>query len=138
MYCKHCGKELADEAIMCPACGTPTGQKSQTKRAEQAGGQAIPFGILAFFLASFSFVASIIFGAFLYVFPSTMVLLYVLGATSILPALASICFGIIALHGNSPDKERWMAVTAIVLASVGLFFLFLTGCLMVSGCVYYY
>ncbi len=25
MYCKHCGKELADEALMCPDCGTPTG-----------------------------------------------------------------------------------------------------------------
>lgn len=24
MYCKHCGKELSDEAIMCPDCGTPT------------------------------------------------------------------------------------------------------------------
>lgn len=24
MYCTHCGKELADEAIMCPDCGMPT------------------------------------------------------------------------------------------------------------------
>ena len=24
MYCTKCGKELFDEAVMCPQCGTPT------------------------------------------------------------------------------------------------------------------
>ena len=24
MYCSNCGKELADNAFMCPACGAPT------------------------------------------------------------------------------------------------------------------
>lgn len=27
MYCTNCGKELSDEAIICPACGTPTGKE---------------------------------------------------------------------------------------------------------------
>ena len=26
MYCKHCGKELSEDAFMCPACGAPVGQ----------------------------------------------------------------------------------------------------------------
>ncbi len=24
MFCSHCGKELLDEAVVCPSCGTPT------------------------------------------------------------------------------------------------------------------
>ena len=24
MYCRHCGKQISDEAIMCPDCGAPT------------------------------------------------------------------------------------------------------------------
>ena len=24
MYCSNCGKELADNAVMCPGCGAPT------------------------------------------------------------------------------------------------------------------
>lgn len=24
MFCKNCGKEIADNAIMCPSCGAPT------------------------------------------------------------------------------------------------------------------
>ena len=29
MYCSKCGKELFDEAIMCPLCGTPTENSAQ-------------------------------------------------------------------------------------------------------------
>lgn len=28
MYCSHCGKELSDDAVLCPECGTPTANMS--------------------------------------------------------------------------------------------------------------
>lgn len=28
-YCTHCGKELFDEAVMCPGCGCPTTEEKQ-------------------------------------------------------------------------------------------------------------
>ncbi|MGN1383252.1 MAG: DUF5067 domain-containing protein [Eubacterium sp.] len=32
MYCKHCGKELDDRAIVCPGCGIPTTEKKEKKK----------------------------------------------------------------------------------------------------------
>jgi len=30
-YCVHCGKELFDEAVICPGCGCPTQQQQQSR-----------------------------------------------------------------------------------------------------------
>ena len=27
MYCRHCGKEIRDNASFCPSCGSPVGQE---------------------------------------------------------------------------------------------------------------
>ena len=29
MYCRYCGKQLADDAAYCPHCGTPTGERAK-------------------------------------------------------------------------------------------------------------
>ena len=31
MYCEKCGKELFDEAVVCPSCGDPTKRRAVTK-----------------------------------------------------------------------------------------------------------
>ena len=32
MFCQNCGKQLDDEAVMCPACGTETVNAAKTKK----------------------------------------------------------------------------------------------------------
>ena len=132
MYCKNCGKELSEEAIMCPDCGTPTGNKSNMRKSAQ-GGTQVPLSFIALFLGCFSFVTGIIFGAFFYVYTAASLLFYVIGATSILPALTTICLGITALTRETESHSRILTIIAIVLAGVTLLFLFLTVCIIIGG-----
>ncbi len=44
MYCKNCGKEIDDNAFVCPACGVRTGVKEVSKEDSSIGG----LGILCF------------------------------------------------------------------------------------------
>lgn len=63
MFCKNCGKELADEAIMCPDCGTPTSQ-SHTKRpvtAEVDVENRSPLSVIALVLSILALVCCIAF-----------------------------------------------------------------------------
>lgn len=134
MYCRHCGKELSDEAPICPACGTPTGVKFKIpETAAEKIGQPSPLGAIALFLAIFSFVTGIVFGAFFYAFAASVVLLYIIGAASILPALASVGLGIAVLYRGGTNRERVFAVISIVLAGIALFFLFIAECIIASG-----
>lgn len=32
MFCTHCGKELNDQAVICPNCGVPTGKFNQVQK----------------------------------------------------------------------------------------------------------
>ena len=32
MFCNNCGKEIADAALSCPACGQPTGNKEKSPK----------------------------------------------------------------------------------------------------------
>lgn len=134
MYCKHCGKEIADEAIMCPNCGTPTGTESKVHPSAQTGTSA-PFGSIALFLACFALLTGIVFGAFFYVYTESAILLYFIGFTTILPALAAVCLGITTLSRETKPREYNMAVVAIMLAALTLTFVFLTACLVSSGAV---
>ncbi len=133
MYCRHCGKELSDEALMCPECGTPTGVKPAQKPAAQADGQPSPLGAIALFLAIFSFVTGIIFGAFFYTYAASVILLYIVSAASILPGLAAVCLGIAVLFRQGEERDRIFAIVSIVLAGIVLFFLFVAGCVIATG-----
>lgn len=75
MYCKHCGKELADEAIMCPNCGTPTGiifksakpeKKIKTERqsVEEDTNPYKPFGIISCILSILGLIFTVTFCSF--------------------------------------------------------------------------
>lgn len=51
MFCKKCGKEIFDDAVVCPHCGTMTGNKSMTfGEAEEKKGNGIA---IAGFVCSF-------------------------------------------------------------------------------------
>ena len=137
MYCKHCGKQLSDEAFMCPECGAPTGVKPpvpiEPPKDERTTPTAhnTPLGIIGFVLSTFAFVTGIIFGAFLFVFSGAVLLLYVLSATTILPGLVGICLGISALK-NETGIAKILALTGIILAAFALLFMFIGGCVLVT------
>lgn len=42
MFCKNCGKEIDDKAIMCPNCGVATDNMAQYKNPANAGANAAP------------------------------------------------------------------------------------------------
>ena len=53
MYCKNCGKEIADDAVMCPGCGSPVAVQGTGKSKMVAGLLAVflgTFGIHNFYL----------------------------------------------------------------------------------------
>lgn len=56
MYCKKCGKEVDDSAIMCPDCGAPTGNKEKSGAAVKVIGiLLIIFGIIGIAMGSIMF-----------------------------------------------------------------------------------
>ena len=67
MYCKHCGKELSDEALMCPNCGTPTQTTkvaNRVKTIETDNAPASPLATAAFALSMITFVFGIFFAIY--------------------------------------------------------------------------
>ncbi len=131
MYCKNCGKELSDEAIMCPDCGTPTGTKPKTHKSTETD-TTVPFGLISLILACFAFVTGIIFGSFFCVYSAAVIFLFMIGSTTFLPGLTAICLGIIALVRKNDSHDRIMAIIAIALAGVALLLLFLFLVLCIS------
>ena len=45
MYCSHCGKEIADIAVICPACGTKVDKGIKPVEADKS---SFWFGLLSF------------------------------------------------------------------------------------------
>jgi len=139
MYCKNCGKQLSDGAIMCPECGEPTktsvalsgATDNITETHEETTQKSNPLAAIGFFLSMFAFVTGIVFGAFMYVFVGAAALVLVIGPACILPALAGISIGIYALK-NAKGTQKGLAIAGIVLAAVVLLFLFLTACIVCS------
>ena len=139
MYCKYCGKELSNEAIMCPNCGTPTDLRTNPSKPQGTDGTPrAPFGLIALIFAAVAFLTGIIFGAFFLVpYFNTNFLLYFICGTAILPGIASIGLASAALyHRGSRTADRVMAIIAIVLAVIVLLFLFLSACVIASK-IYY-
>lgn len=137
MYCRHCGKQLSDEAIMCPECGTPTRstmrsivpQEIANDTPVEPAGKGSSLGAIGFFLSVFAFVTGIIFGAFLYVFYTASLLVMIVGSTTIIPGLAGVSICMAALKTEKGAKKA-LPIVGIVLAGIALLFLFLTACIL--------
>lgn len=46
MFCKNCGKEIDDKAVICPNCGVATSEKKKKKKHPILGAIILIFGIL--------------------------------------------------------------------------------------------
>lgn len=56
MFCKNCGAEIMDEAVMCPKCGVMTdGTKAEPPKQEAPVPQSYPFNVIALIGFIFSF-----------------------------------------------------------------------------------
>ena len=51
MYCNHCGKEIIDEAVVCPHCGCAVAKKQTELDAPSMG-----FAVLSFFIPLIGFI----------------------------------------------------------------------------------
>lgn len=61
MFCKNCGKELADECAICPYCGTQVGDIEYSgKKNDELCTMALVGFILSFFMSVAGLVCSII------------------------------------------------------------------------------
>lgn len=49
MFCKNCGKELDDRAVVCPNCGVPTDEKAFSHNAvKENDAPSAGFAVLCF------------------------------------------------------------------------------------------
>lgn len=147
MYCYHCGKDIAEEALMCPNCGAPTKntvkQEQNTVKQEQndvspvtsCGLNIKALSVVGLILSVAAFAIGIVFGGFLmnsrY---SASMLFYVIGVFAIIPAFAGMSIG--AYVATIKEKDyiaRACSICSIVFASFVLLFLFVICCAFADG-----
>lgn len=143
MYCKNCGKQLSDEAFMCPECGTPTDlviakpSIPQSEPVKSVHAQKIvAIASIGYIISAISCIIGIIWGAFLYLYPSAVVVIFVLNGFIVLPAIFSLALCIYCLYMNRPEKIAAVtvrSVVGIVLSSIILAFLFVTMCIAIAA-----
>lgn len=60
MFCKNCGKEVDDQAVICPYCGVQLGKIENGKSANETCTLAIVGFVLSFFISVAGLICSII------------------------------------------------------------------------------
>lgn len=135
MYCKHCGKELAESAFMCPDCGTPTGKMHAGSIKSPAAKTGRIASVSGFALSIISFVTAIV-----------LVTLEIVGRNGFLGSELYVTAGLIGLvlniYGLYKAKEgndsvaRGLAIAGIVLVSIALSYCFIAYAF--GGRYYYY
>lgn len=160
MFCKRCGTQIPDDAAICPECGTATATpqtpdgtvykrsmrgfyyKSNTPDVPStprtpSTPKMLGAAAAAFALAMIAFITGIVFFAFLFTFEGAFVLVYVLGASTILPALVGFGLGIfVSVAAKGQFGARALAICACVFTAIVLFLLFVGGCVIVSALEY--
>lgn len=127
MYCKHCGKTLSDEAIVCPGCGHPTRQDRCARRGKTLleDDQSNICAIVAFVLSVIAFVTAPFASAAFFICDNGFTIL-LSGIALILITLCGFILGLIAfLHVRiQPTKIKVFSILAVVFTSVVLLLLF--------------
>ena len=138
MYCYHCGKEIANEALMCPHCGAPTKNYNAAKQEEitpvtSNGMKTKALSVAGLVLSIIAFVTGVVFTAItLKYYYSSFVFI---GELTILPALVGLSIGIyvLVLKDRSNKVARDCAICSTVFTSIILLFLFIVWCVVFSG-----
>ena len=109
MFCKTCGKDINENAVICPHCGCETGkpmQYGQTVQTVQYEPAPQPVEKKENTSALVGFIMSL------------------LGLTGILPFVGSIVGLILGIMGNKKAKEmngdKGMSTAAIIISAIGL------------------
>ncbi len=140
MFCRHCGKEISDEAFMCPDCGTPTIERKNKNieipnQLQNSDKKEKGISVIGFLFALIAFITGIIFGSFFFVFSASVVLLYVISATTILPALTSLAIGIYTIITSTENSDKIckpLAITSVSLSGFVVLFLFIASCIIAA------
>lgn len=147
MYCKHCGKELSDEAVMCPNCGTPTMHRAQPKKsaAESEPAPAVELkgktgAIIAFTCALIALLCCIFFVSYtiaygrIRIYSNHFSVLgavfgYAMGLLTIATALLGLLGGIYGvIHAAGVRKYRALSTAAIAISASALIIFFMLYC----------
>ena len=129
MYCKHCGKEISDEAIACPGCGHPTKVDRSARKEKVPSARdprlSNPSMIAGFVLSAIAFVAGVILLSLSLVGNYESILYY--SALILLPAIIGLTLDIYGLSRArifGTDVQKGLAIIGIVLAGIVLFYFF--------------
>lgn len=129
MFCKSCGKELANDAYMCPHCGSPASH-NPVKRVEipTEPFKSIPF--VAFILSIIAFAMAPFVGAAFFICNNGFTIML----SSIALILIAICGFVFSLFAiarvqTQAGKTKVFSILSIVFTGVVLLLLFI--CLII-------
>lgn len=63
MFCKNCGNQIADAAVVCPKCGVPVDGKSVAPAAEQVPNHMVGAILTAIFCCQIGGIVAIVYAA---------------------------------------------------------------------------
>jgi uncharacterized membrane protein YvbJ len=63
MFCKNCGNEIADAAVVCPKCGVPVAGKSVASATEQVPNHMVGAILTALFCCQIGGIVAIVYAA---------------------------------------------------------------------------
>lgn len=135
MFCKNCGKELSENAFVCPDCGepvatTPHADNTATKTIDN--GKSMPMSVAGFTASLVSvacwvcFLALTLCGSGSY----TLFMGIVLGVITGIVCLAGLFLSVTAIFGTKDGKYRAFALTGIILSGCMLLGFLLLTCIV--------
>ena len=67
MFCKNCGQEICDQAVVCPKCGVPTDARQEASQSQYArprpSNYLIPAILMTLFCCQISGIISLVYAA---------------------------------------------------------------------------
>lgn len=129
MFCKNCGKEIANDAFMCPNCGSPASAPAEKQAASpNTEGSSVP--LVAFILSLIAFVMAPFVGAAFFICNNGFTIML----SSIALILITLCgfvfslFAVARVH-NQSVRAKVFSILSVVFTGVVLLLLFV--CLVI-------